>query len=198
MTSLDPTKYPPALGLIELSSIVRGVVVSDAMVKRAPVELWDAYPVSRGRFLIFIKGGVAEVSESMEAGLECAQEMTVDSLFLPQAHQAIHYGMDGEYSKPRVDALALLECTQVAATLLAVDAGLKAADVQLVRLHLAKGISGKAYFMLAGPLHEAEAALDAATDIISMSVIVSREIIPAAHQDMTLRILGLESLQRNY
>ena len=198
MKKFDPTKYPPALGLIELSSIVRGISVADAMVKRSPVTIWDAYPVSTGRFLIFVKGGVAEVSEAMYAGLEAAGSALLNSLFLPQLHIAIHYGMDNHCLKPEIDALGLLECTQVSPTLLACDKCLKTTDVSLVQLRMAKGIGGKAYFVVSGPLHQVEASIDAATAQISMSYIVNREIITSAHQDMTLQLLGLKSLQRDY
>src|SRR5688572_19662805 len=76
----------PALGIVELTSIARGVLVADAMVKKAPVRILQSHPISPGKHLIVIAGGVAEVDESMQAGLAVAGATLVDRLFLPQAH----------------------------------------------------------------------------------------------------------------
>ena len=62
----------PALGIIELTSIARGVLVADAMVKKAPVRILQSHPISPGKHIIVIAGEVAEVDESMQAGLAVA------------------------------------------------------------------------------------------------------------------------------
>jgi hypothetical protein len=45
---------------------------------------------------------------------------------------------------------AVVEVSSVAGTLLAADAALKAAQVRLLKLHLARGIGGKGYFSMTG------------------------------------------------
>ena len=42
----------PAIGLIELRSIARGMAVVDALVKKAPVHLRVAHPISPGHFIL--------------------------------------------------------------------------------------------------------------------------------------------------
>ena len=49
----DPAAAP-ALALMELGSIARAVRVGDVMVKKAPVEVLLAEPVSPGKFLILL------------------------------------------------------------------------------------------------------------------------------------------------
>ena len=39
----------PALGLLEITGIARGLVVADAMVKRARVELLRSHPIDPGK-----------------------------------------------------------------------------------------------------------------------------------------------------
>ena len=47
---------PPALALVELSSIARGVVVTDAVCKKAPVDVVRSAPVSPGKFVSLFVG----------------------------------------------------------------------------------------------------------------------------------------------
>jgi len=46
----------PALGLLELSSIARGVVVADAALKRAPAVLLSSRTLSGGKHLVVARG----------------------------------------------------------------------------------------------------------------------------------------------
>ena len=49
----------PALGLVEVGSIARGMVVMDAMVKRAPADVVDNWTASPGKYLVLVAGEVA-------------------------------------------------------------------------------------------------------------------------------------------
>ena len=53
-----------ALGILELEHIARGILVSDAVVKRAPVAIVRSTPVSGGKYLLFLRGGVAEMEDA--------------------------------------------------------------------------------------------------------------------------------------
>src|SRR6187549_2390931 len=79
------TARGPALGLLELSSIARGVVAIDAARKRSPAILVMSRPVSGGKHLACFEGGVAEVQEAMAAGARAAGTLLLDSLELPMA-----------------------------------------------------------------------------------------------------------------
>jgi len=51
----------PALGVLEVGTIARGVVAADAGLKRAPAILLHSRAVSGGKHLVMFEGGVAEV-----------------------------------------------------------------------------------------------------------------------------------------
>ena len=84
-----------ALGVIELASIARGVVVVDAMVKKAPVTIHSTRPVSPGKHIIVAVGGVAEIEEAMAAGLAVAGDRLVDKLLLSHVHPQLPPRLDG-------------------------------------------------------------------------------------------------------
>jgi len=175
----------PALGLIETCSIARGMVVCDSMVKRAAVDVLEAFTVSPGRFVILVAGEVAEVEESLAAGLTSAAEELLDQLFLPHPHLRLLPAIRRlpVTPAPTIEAVAIYETTTIASTLLAADAALKAAEVELLEVRLATGIGGKAYFLLTGLLHEAQAALEAARAAIEAARTVKVELIPRPHPD---------------
>src|SRR5438094_10350399 len=96
MKKSAPTFPAPALGLVELSSIGRGMATCDAMVKRAPVQVLAARPGSPGKYLVLVCGGVAEVGEAMDAGCARAKEALLDRLFLPQADAQLTLALEKE------------------------------------------------------------------------------------------------------
>jgi microcompartment protein CcmL/EutN len=79
----------PALGLVETSSVARGFVVADQMVKRAPVALVASRAVSPGKWLVLVTGEVADVEEAMAAGVDAAGHTLVDRLELPLCAEAV-------------------------------------------------------------------------------------------------------------
>jgi len=182
-----------ALALLEVSSLARGVVVADAVAKRAPVTLLECGPVSPGKYLILFAGGVAEVGESLQAGRAAAGESLLDRLFLPQAHAqllpAIQAGAKGVAHDAAEDTAGLVELHSVAAALRSADAACKAAEVRLQLLHLARGIGGKAWFILRGELTSVEAAVLAATQAAGEGLLAGAEIVARPHQDLRGRVL---------
>ena len=58
----------PAIGLIELASVARGVEVADAVLWEAPVEMLFASPVQPGRYVMLFTGGVQDVRAGVRRG----------------------------------------------------------------------------------------------------------------------------------
>lgn len=180
----------PAIGLIETTSIARGIVVADAMVKRAVITLALARPVTPGKHVVIVTGEVGEVEEAMQAGLDAAAHTLVDRLYLPQAHPTLLAALAAGCQVGEVEALGIVETFTVAATLLGADAACKAAEVALCELRLADGLGGKAYFVVTAELDLVEAAVSAAERVLESGLLFTREIIPRPHADL-LAALGV-------
>lgn len=164
--SLGPDRC--ALGILELASIARGVLVADAAVKRAPSLLLMSRPVSSGKHLVMMRGQVAEVEESMEAARAIAATALIDSLELPYAHDQLWSLLAepveaaGWHTDPTAESVAIVETATVCAAVGAADTAVKTAPVILRDMRLAVGISGKAFFSFTGELADVEAAAEAA------------------------------------
>ena len=175
----------PALGLLETSSVARGLVVADAMVKKAPVELVLARPVSSGKHVVLVSGGVADVDEAMAAGVEAAAATLIDRLLLPQAAAPLLAALRRQAPAPRPDdAVGIFETFSIASTVHAADAACKAAEVELAELRLADGLGGKAYFVVAGAQADVEAALYAAEHVTPTGMLLARELIARPHEEL--------------
>lgn len=168
----------PALAVLETTSIARGYVALDAMAKRAPVTVLHAEPISPGKFWVAIAGGEAEVEEALAAGVERADAQRLDDVLLHYAHPAVLAAVAGSVRlAPPEGSVGVLELSTIAAAVRAADAAMKCADVSLVDLHLARGVGGKGYLVIAGELSDVEASLDAGHDAAGEASVVGRELM---------------------
>lgn len=183
MTYAPPTAGP-ALGLIELCSIARGLVTCDAMVKRAPVRLIRAGTTHPGKYTILVRGGVDEVDEAMTAGRATAADALIDRVFLPYPHAQLDALLDRGQRDAPLEAVGVLETYSIAATIRAADAALKAAEIDGLRLRLADHLGGKGHFVFTGLLHDAEEALKAGRAAIVDPLVAGCELIANPHPDL--------------
>lgn len=173
----------PALGLLELCSIARGIVCCDAIVKKAPVRLVQAGSTHPGKYTILIRGGVDEVIESMNAGRAVAGDTLIDRVLLPNPHDALLALLDGA-APPALEALGVLESYGVASTIRGADAALKAAQVAPVSIGLARDLGGKGFFVFTGLLHDVEEAMKAGKSAIGPGLLAGAEIVANPHADV--------------
>ena len=175
----------PALALIEFSSIAIGIQAGDAMVKKAPIASIKAGTVQPGKYLVLITGQVAEVEESLQAGVEWGGEMVIDTVFLPQVHPAVVQVIAGDRVEGAGPALGVVETSDVAATIQAADAGVKGAQVTLREIRLADGLGGKAFCLFQGDVQDVEAAVEIGVDSLpDPAVLVNQVVIPQLHPEM--------------
>ena len=180
----------PAMGLVEVASVARGMVVADVMVKKALVTLVQAHPVTPGKFVVVVAGGEEEVREAMGAGQEAAADTLVDRLYLPKADPQLAPAMTGEVQAQEVDSLGILETFSVAATVLAGDRAVKAAEVRLMQMRLARGLGGKAFFTITGTQSQVEAGIEAGRTILHDGMLLTTEIIENPHPDLIRELRG--------
>jgi microcompartment protein CcmL/EutN len=181
----------PALALIEFNSIAIGIQAGDAMVKKAPVASLKAGTVQPGKYLVLITGGVAEVDESLRAGMEWGGDAVLDTVFLPQVHPAVVQAIGAERVEGKGAALGVVETYDVAATIQAADAGVKGAEVTLREIRLADGLGGKAYCLFQGEVQDVEAAVEIGVGSLpDPTVLVSQVVIPQLHPEMDENLLA--------
>ncbi|HEV8658065.1 MAG TPA: BMC domain-containing protein [Thermoanaerobaculia bacterium] len=151
-------KKASALAVLEFEDIPAGVYAVDAILKKAPITFVRAGTVTRGRYLVVFGGSTASTSESLNEALTMARSSVLDHSFLPDVHQALFDAVFGKKRKA-AGSLLILETETASSIVRAVEAALKGTPVELLELRLSDtGLAGKGMAMLAGSLHDIEAA----------------------------------------
>jgi microcompartment protein CcmL/EutN len=175
----------PAVGLLEFSSIARGIEAGDAMSKRAPLQVVRAGTVHPGKYLVLVGGLTADVEEAIEAARAVAGSSLVDLVFLPDVHPDVVASIGGTRGADTGEALGVIETQTVAATIDAADAGVKGARVTIRDLRLADDLGGKGYVLFGGEVAEVEAAVDYGVERIARSgQEVAHVVISQLHGEM--------------
>lgn len=179
----------PALGVLELSTIARGIVAADAGLKRSPALFLASRAVSGGKHLVMFEGGVAEVQEAMAAATLAAGDKLLDLVLLPAADDQV-WGMLGAPVSPLnwslapdAEAVAIIETSTVCAAIAAADAALKLVAVTVQDVRFAVDLAGKAYFTLTGTLDAIQAAAAVAAAVADLRL-VGLEVIAQPSPDL--------------
>ncbi len=151
-----------AIGMIELSSIARGIETGDFMLKAAQVELNRASTVCPGKYMIIISGNTGEVKASMAEGMKRSGEYLVDTLFIPNVHPQLIPALTAVNQVPRSGAVGVIEFYSVASAINAADVAAKAAQVTLIEVRIGYAIGGKGFVSLTGEVGAVRAAIAAA------------------------------------
>jgi len=181
---------PVALAALETSSIAQGVVVADAMLKEAEVELLEACTLSPGRFWVLVGGSVATVRASHRRGVEVAADTLLDQLFLPQLHEMVLPALRGLVPASTDDAIGVLETLTAASAIVAADTAVKAARVTLRDLRLANGLGGKGIVSLTGEVSDVQAAVEAGrAEALRRGLLARAVVVPRLDARVRARIV---------
>ncbi len=128
-----------AMGLIETLGMVPALYAADAMLKAADVQLFSYENVGSTLVTIMVKGDVAAVRASVDAGRKAASsigKLTAHNV-MPRPVRAVGniamvHSVLAEPENGRLKALGLIETFGIVYVLEAADAMVKAADVELI------------------------------------------------------------------
>ena len=179
-----------AIAMIELNSIAKGVEAADEMLKAADVELVMAQPICAGKYMTLVSGDVDSAEQAWEVGKEVAGEFLVDDFVIPNVHSSVFPALTATTRIHDIDSLAVIETFSAASSILAADAAVKAADVDIIEIRCATGLGGKSFLYLTGDLSSINSAVEAGIDVLrGTGLILSHVIIPSPSRDLGRSIL---------
>lgn len=169
-----------AIGMLELSSIGKGMFANDQMTKASEIEVITAGSVCPGKYISVIQGDVAAVQNAIKVGEQAGEGQIVDSIVIPNVHPGIFPAITGTTMPDNMNALGILESFSLAFMIRVADVALKAAAIEAIELRLGMGLGGKAYFTFTGNVGAVESAVKAAVDdAADNGLLVDTEVIPA-------------------
>jgi len=165
-----------AIGMLEMSSIARGIEVSDQMVKSAQVNLIRSSTVCPGKYIVIIAGDTGDVKAAMKEGIARAEAYLVDSLQISNVHEQLIPALSGSVTVDQPGAVGVVEFYSIASAILAADDAAKAARITLIEVRIGYAIGGKGYVTLTGDVGAVRAAVAAAKE--NRELYVESTVIP--------------------
>nr|WP_320173301.1 BMC domain-containing protein [Maridesulfovibrio sp.] len=183
-----------ALGLIETLGMVPSIGGADQMLKTADVKLVGYENVGSTLVAVMVRGDVAAVKASVEAGAATAAEigkLTAQNV-MPRPIRGVGdivsvHGVettDTDYSGPRPRAMGLIETFGIVYVLEAADAMMKAADVELIGYE--NVASGYISVLVQGDVAACQAAVEAGVKAVENmgTEVYASLVIPTPHRDL--------------
>lgn len=177
----NPTE---TIAVLELTSIARGYLVADSMIKYAPVQLVEARPYYPGKFLIVVSGDVASVRGAAEVGVAQAGPFLFASLCIPNLAPPVVYAVNRVHQPPMKDTIGVLESFSAVALIEAVDHAWKSADVDVHSMELLQGIGGKAFAIFTGELTNVETAMADAQSHMAADLFVAGNVVSSVSPEI--------------
>ena len=179
-----------ALGLVEFTSIAKGMQAADAMTKAAEIRLEEAKTICPGKYLIIVSGKVSAVKASVDAGVREGGRDVLEQLLIPSIHEEVTAGLHGTSQVSQRGSVGVLEFFSVAAAIKAADAAAKAAAVQMMEVRLAMGIGGKSFIVMTGELASVKASVDAGAEAAAdTGMLIHKTVIASPSQDFFNKLL---------
>jgi microcompartment protein CcmL/EutN len=174
-----------AIGIIETSSIAKGFEIADTILKAANVQIVVNRTICPGKYMVLIGGDVDAVQASIEAGIKVAAHTLVDQFVIPNVHPSVFPAISGVSHLPELKALGVVEAFSVASIIEAADAAVKASNVQLLTIHLAMAIGGKAFVTMTGDVASVTEAVEVAAAVVQRrGLLVEKVVIPAPRPEI--------------
>jgi len=179
-----------SIGLVELTSIAKGIEVADAMLKAAQVNLLEAKPTCPGKYIVMISGDVSAVQSAVEIGKNMGDQAVIDYFVLPNVHPSVIQALSATTPITAIRALGIIETFSISSLIVAADTAAKAGDVELIEIRPGMGIGGKSFVTLTGDVSSVKASVEAGVALASeKGMLVEQVVIPSPHHNLKQYLL---------
>ena len=181
-----------AVGIVELSSIAKGFEVQDAVLKSASVRKLLARTICSGKYIVIFAGELADVETGIAVAKETGGATVINTENITNVDGKVLAGLGGGTSLdiPESGGLAVIETFSAASAIRSADVAVKAADVEVLRIHIAMAVGGKGFVLLTGDIDSLRSALSAALDYMKEEgLLVGSALITKPHPDVLKDLL---------
>lgn len=185
-----------AFAAIEFGSVPAGVYAADAAIKKSPISWVRSGTIGAGRQLLVFAGTTASVEEAYEEALYHGGAQVVDSVMLPDIHEALYAAVaEGARKAPKAEEPVLVvETPSVSSEVLGVERALKGVPVELLEFRAGDPrMDGKGLAILQGDLYDVEAARDIIEETLEGKGVVAQYRLLTAPHEALLEQLGLST-----
>lgn len=161
----------------EFKSISKGTEVTDEMIKLAEVQIVLFRVICPGRLLVILSGDEDAIRTVFNKGNEADEGHILDSALISGIKDTVIRALTSRVMMPPKGALGLFETMTISSGIKALDSTLKGGNLNLVKLQIASGISGRLVFTVSGDVSDVEQGLKSGKDAIEARRIINTSII---------------------
>ena len=170
-----------SIGLVEVKNVSKGIVVTDEMLKSAGIVLISSGSVCPGKFVTIVGGELSAIHAAVDRAELIAEDALIDNVF-----EAICGTADVKEKK----AFGIVETFTAASAIQAADAAVKAGDIELIEVRVARGLGGKCFVSMTGDVADVKAGVEAGARIATeQGVLINTEVIANPHPELWEAVL---------
>lgn len=184
-----------AVGIIELSSIYKGFQVQDEVLKSANVEKLIARTICSGKYLMIVRGDVANVEVAINVAKEVGGFSVVNATAIPNIDPRVFPAISGATTTQidatkEVGAILVIETFSVVSAIKAADYAIKEAELDILRVHVAMAVGGKGFVVITGDIDALEAAARPAVEYAKQDgMLAGYAIIKNPHKEVLRELI---------
>ncbi len=174
-----------SIGLVELKNVSKGIVVTDEMLKSAGVTLISSGSVCPGKFVTIVGGELSAIQAAVQRAELISEDAMIDKFIIGNLGENVYEAVCGTADVKNKRSLGIVETFTAASAILAADAAVKAGDIELVEVRVARGLAGKCFVTMTGDVADVRAGVDAGARIAAEEgVLINTEVIANPHPEL--------------
>ena len=174
-----------AVGMAELRSIAKGIEATDAVLKTSEVKIIAAQSSCPGKYELVFSGRIASVQTALDHINAVFSADIIDSVKMGRIDQSVIKALLGAETVTQKGAVAVIETFSASSAVLAADAAVKAAKIEILELRTSRGLGGKGYVIITGEVGDVTAAAEAASSYAKEQGLLSGvSVIAAPHEEL--------------
>ena len=174
-----------AIGVVEFRSIAVGIAAIDIIVKASDVNIIDAKSICPGKYYILFSGGASEVQNSYNTILNESERFLVDGITITNIYPQIMAALTQTSVIEEFKAIGIIETLTSPSIFYAADRAVKASDVDLVEIRIARALGGKNTCILNGDISSVKESVMAGIQYAKeKDFLVDYQIIASPHESL--------------
>ena len=150
-----------ALGLLEFKSVAKGIEVLNEVLKSSNVELMMANPICPGKYIGIIIGEIAAVANGVKVGEQQGGVFLIEAIVISNLHESVIPAMLGSNIVDLTGSIGIVETMSALGSIQVADIAVKASNVKLIDVRVARGLGGKGFTIFTGEISSVKNAVAA-------------------------------------
>ncbi|MDD5658775.1 MAG: BMC domain-containing protein [Actinomycetota bacterium] len=174
-----------SIGVVEFRSIAVGIAAVDIIVKASNVRIIDAKSICPGKYYILFSGGTSDVENSYNTIIYESEKFIVDSISIPNIYPQIISALTQTSVVSEYKAVGIIETLTSPSIFYAADQAVKASDVDLVEIRIARALGGKNICIVNGDLSSVKESIMAGIKYAQeKDFLVDYQIVASPHPSL--------------